>query len=149
MGGNVEQDVGVPRNPQKEGQHQGFGAVLLGKLRFEARAAKTSEHPPRDEHAHGHDHRTVRVLVGVPGDGGEVRGHGGIVHAGPLDAVGKRVDEGRDKGEEIGQDAHRSGDFPVDVLARDEYAPEPVRKDVHGLATNKRFFNPTTEQWIF
>ena len=53
------------------------------------------------------------------------------------------VDEGRDEGEEIGQDAHRSGDLPVDVLAGDEHAPEPVREDVHASATKKRFFNPT------
>ena len=78
-----------------------------------------------------------------------MRGHGGVVHGGALEAVHRGVDEGRDKGEEVGQDAHRSSDLPVDVLAGDEYAPEPVRKDVHGLATNKRFFNPTTEQWIF
>ena len=81
------------------------------------------------------------VLVHVPGDGGEVRGHGGVVHGGSLEAVHRGIDEGRDKGEEIGQDAHRSGDLPVDVLAGDEHAPEPVGELVHELTSRKRFFN--------
>ena len=131
MGGDVQQDVGVPRQPEQEGHHQGFGAVLLGELGLEAGARESGEQPPRDEHTDGHDHRTVGVLVHVPGDGGEVRGHGGVVHGGALEAVHRGVDEGRDKGEEIGQDAHRSGDLPVDVLAGDEHAPEPVGKHVH------------------
>ena len=88
-------------------------------------------------------------LVHVPGDGGEVRGHGGVVHGRALEAVHRGVDEGRDKGEEIGQDAHRSGDLPVDVLAGDEHPPEPVGEDVHVPTTNKRFFNPTTFKGIF
>ena len=82
------------------------------------------------------------VPVHVPGDGGEVRGHGGVVHGGALEAVHRGVDEGRDKGEEIGQDAHRSGDLPVDVLASDEHAPEPMGEHVHGVSTGIRFFNP-------
>ena len=139
--GDVEQDVGVPRQPEQEGHHQGFGAVLLRELVLEAGARESGEQPPRDEHTDGHDHGTVGVLVHVPGDGGEVRGHGGVVHGGALEAVHRGVDEGRDKGEEIGQDAHRSGDLPVDVLAGDEHAPEPVGEDVHASATNKRLFN--------
>jgi len=85
----------------------------------------------------------VGVPVHVPGDGGEVRGHGGVVHGRALEAVHCGVDEGRDKGEEVGQDAHRSGDLPVDVLAGDEHAPEPVGEDVHETTTDIRFFNPT------
>ena len=107
----------------------------------------------QDEHTDGHDHGTVGVPVHVPGDGGEVRGHGGVVHGGALEAVHRGVDEGRDEGEEIGQDAHRSGDLPVDVLAGDEWekpysAPEPVGDltNVHGISTGIRFFNPTTFQ---
>ena len=149
VGGDVQQDVGVPRQPQQEGHHQGFGAVLLCELGLEAGARESGEQPPRDEHTDGHDHRTVGVLVHVPGDGGEVRGHGGVVHGGALEAVHGGVDEGRDEGEEIGQDAHRSGDLPVDVLAGDEHAPEPVGDDVHGATRDIRFFNPTTFQGIF
>ena len=73
----------------------------------------------------------MRVLVHLPGDGGEVRGHGRVVHGRALKAVGDGVDEGGDEGEEIGQDGHRSGDLPVDVLAGGEHAPEPVGDDVH------------------
>ena len=85
------------------------------------------------------------VPVHVPGDGGEVRGHGGVVHGGRSRRHGG-VDEGRDKGKEVGQDAHRSGDLPVDVLAGDEHAPEPVGEDVHGITTTSllklpAFFN--------
>ena len=55
----------------------------------------------------------------------------------------------RDKSEEIGQDAHRSGDLPVDVLAGDEHAPEPVGEDVHGATRDIRFFNPTLVERIW
>ena len=88
----------------------------------------------------------MRVLVHLPGDGGEVRGHGGLVHGGPLEAVGDGVDEGRDKGEKIGQDGHRSGDLPVDVLAGGEHAPEPVRDDVHGDSKDVCLFNTSHKQ---
>lgn len=86
------------------------------------------------------------VLVHLPSDGGEVRGHGGVVHGRAFDAVGEGVDEGRNKGEQVGQDGHRPGDLPVDVLAGDEHAPEPVGDDVHGATTEKRFFNPTPDE---
>ena len=38
VGGDVQQDVGVPRQPEQEGHHQGLRAVFLGELGLEAGA---------------------------------------------------------------------------------------------------------------
>ena len=57
MGGDVQQDVGVPRQPEQEGHHQGFGAVLVGELGLEAGAKdRVNSHPY--EHTDDYDHRT-------------------------------------------------------------------------------------------
>ena len=105
--------------------------MLLSKLRLERGALETSEQPPDQQDCQGHDHGAVGVLVHLPSDGGEVRSYGGVVHGRAFNAVGEGEHKRRDEGEQVGQDGHGSSDLPVDVLAGDEHAPEPMRDDVH------------------
>ena len=132
VGGDVEGDVNVPGRPEQEREFQWVAAMLNGKLVFKARAVETGEQPPREQQAEGDHDGAVAEPVDVPSDGGKVRGQGVLVHARALEAVGEGIDEGGDEGEQVGKDAHRSGDLPVDVFAGDEDAPEPVGEDVHG-----------------
>ena len=108
--------------------------MLLGELSLKARATEASEHEPRHEYGDCDHYGAVRVLVHLPSDGGEVRGHGRVVHRRSLEAVSDRIDEGWEEGEEVGQDSHRPCDLPVDVFAGSENAPEPVGDHVHAGA---------------
>ena len=116
--------------------------MLLSKLGPKTGALETGEQPPGQQDSQGHDHGAVGVLVHLPSDGGEVRSYGGLVHSRAFNAIGEGVHQRRDEGEQVGQDGHRSSDLPVDVLAGDEHAPEPVGDDVHGQTTCIGFFNP-------
>jgi len=98
---DIQQDVEVPRNPEQEGHHQRFGAVVLGEVRLETSELEPREEPPCHQNCTGDDHCTVRVLVDLPSDGGKVGGHGGVVDAWTVDTIGEGIHEGGKKGEQV------------------------------------------------